>query len=153
MAKAQEPIRLSAIAAGSGWMAWNTDKRLKALLKSSGVTYVDSNDITAAAAVNDVVEDALAVVSKLVQEARVISGTRGEASEAVEVVKIVAAIASGTVDVASLEAIGIGMGLAGVGGMLVATFVATLFIPLFYVWAENGGRWLNTSPAGLPVHR
>lgn len=35
------------------------DKRLKALLKSSGVTYVDSNDITAATAVNDAVEDAL----------------------------------------------------------------------------------------------
>ncbi|MEZ0262618.1 MAG: hypothetical protein ACAH80_16555 [Alphaproteobacteria bacterium] len=35
------------------------DKRLKALLKSSGVTYVDSNDITAATTVNDAVEDAL----------------------------------------------------------------------------------------------
>jgi hypothetical protein len=38
----------------------SADKRLKALLKSSGVTYVDSNDITAVAAVNDAVEDVLA---------------------------------------------------------------------------------------------
>jgi multidrug efflux pump subunit AcrB len=35
------------------------------------------------------------------------------------------------------------IGTGVVGGMLVATFVATLLIPLFYVWAENGGRWLN----------
>ena len=35
------------------------------------------------------------------------------------------------------------IGTGVVGGMLVATFVATLFIPLFYVWAENSGRWLK----------
>ena len=36
------------------------------------------------------------------------------------------------------------IGTGVVGGMLAATFVATLFIPLFYVWAENGGRWLKS---------
>jgi multidrug efflux pump subunit AcrB len=35
------------------------------------------------------------------------------------------------------------IGTGVVGGMLAATFVATFFIPLFYVWAELGGRWLR----------
>ncbi|MDD5177252.1 MAG: multidrug efflux RND transporter permease subunit [Sterolibacterium sp.] len=35
------------------------------------------------------------------------------------------------------------IGTGVVGGMLAATFVATFFIPLFYVWAEMSGRWLR----------
>ena len=44
------------------------------------------------------------------------------------------------------------IGTGVIGGMLAATFVATLLIPLFYVWAENSGRWLKAKlfPATLP---
>lgn len=33
------------------------------------------------------------------------------------------------------------IGTGVIGGMLAATFIAPLFIPLIYVWAENIGRW------------
>jgi len=46
------------------------------------------------------------------------------------------------------------IGTGVVGGMLAATFVATFFIPLFYVWAENAGRWLRArfAPGAAPAN-
>ena len=37
----------------------------------------------------------------------------------------------------------ISIGTGVVGGMFAATFIAPLFIPLLYVWAERGGVWLR----------
>jgi len=39
---------------------------------------------------------------------------------------------------ASRHSIGTGV----IGGMLAATFIAVLFIPLFYVWMERAGEWI-----------
>jgi HAE1 family hydrophobic/amphiphilic exporter-1/multidrug efflux pump len=38
---------------------------------------------------------------------------------------------------ASRHSIGTGV----IGGMIAATFIAVLFVPLFYVWMERAGRW------------
>jgi multidrug efflux pump len=40
---------------------------------------------------------------------------------------------------ASRHSIGTGV----IGGMLAATFIAVLFIPLFFVWSDNAGVWLR----------
>ena len=40
------------------------------------------------------------------------------------------------------------IGTGVIGGMFAATFIATLFIPLFYVWAETVSRRLRTSLRG-----
>jgi multidrug efflux pump len=38
---------------------------------------------------------------------------------------------------ASRHSIGTGV----IGGMLAATFIAVLFIPLFFVWSDKAGMW------------
>ena len=48
------------------------------------------------------------------------------------------AISSGA-GAASRHSIGTGV----IGGMLAATFVAVLFIPLFYVWTSRAGQFLR----------
>ena len=40
---------------------------------------------------------------------------------------------------ASRHSIGTGV----IGGMLAATFIAVLFIPLFFVWSDKVGVWLR----------
>ena len=40
---------------------------------------------------------------------------------------------------ASRHSIGTGV----IGGMLAATFIAVLFIPLFYIWSDRAGIWLR----------
>ncbi|MCK9506412.1 MAG: multidrug efflux RND transporter permease subunit [Porticoccaceae bacterium] len=37
------------------------------------------------------------------------------------------------------------IGTGVIGGMLAATFLATLFTPLFFCWAERTGRWLKAA--------
>jgi len=52
---------------------------------------------------------------------------------------------------ASRHSIGTGV----IGGMLAATFIAVLFIPLFFVWSDRAGAWLRSrgrsSEAQLPA--
>ena len=48
------------------------------------------------------------------------------------------AVSSGA-GAASRHSIGTGV----IGGMLAATFIAVLFIPLFFVWSDKAGEWLR----------
>jgi hydrophobe/amphiphile efflux-1 (HAE1) family protein len=49
------------------------------------------------------------------------------------------AISSGA-GAASRHSIGTGV----IGGMLAATFIAVLFIPMFYLWSDKAGEWLRS---------
>jgi multidrug efflux pump subunit AcrB len=50
---------------------------------------------------------------------------------------------------ASRQSIGTGV----IGGMLAATFIAVLFIPLFFVWSMQGGEWLKQRGRRLTARR
>jgi Cu/Ag efflux pump CusA len=45
---------------------------------------------------------------------------------------------------ASRHSIGTGV----IGGMLAATFIAVLFIPLFFVWSDKLGVWMRGRTRG-----
>jgi HAE1 family hydrophobic/amphiphilic exporter-1/multidrug efflux pump len=58
------------------------------------------------------------------------------------------AISSGA-GAASRHSIGTGV----IGGMLAATFIAVLFIPLFFMWTIKGGDWVKERARRVLAHR
>jgi multidrug efflux pump len=58
------------------------------------------------------------------------------------------AVSSGA-GAASRHSIGTGV----IGGMLAATFIAILFIPLFFVWTLKAGDWMKVRARRFLPHR